>query len=314
MVSFSTLAASAAAFAGAVQAGFYTTYPIGSDAINPGQSIQIKWRPDAQAPDLSKVSSYTLKFMTGGNLVQTTVATIGSFDISQTTVPFTVPNTAPGMYFLMYTANDGSGSSWSTRFSVGGGTSWYPDGVATGQDPSASDKPTSDAPTASDEPTSEQPPASDSPSPSKPGGDIGEPTDISGTDKPSSDGNGASQPPTSDPAPSESGKDNTPTEGGHDSTESNDGQPGNGSSEGASSRTSASSDVPDSSELGSISADSQEPSHASSSSSSSSPESADEDSASEDESSLSNEDTTSGSSAVRILSAAAVVAASVFMM
>ncbi|KAJ2612794.1 hypothetical protein H4S08_002545 [Coemansia sp. RSA 1365] len=136
MVSLIAYAASLLALASAARAGFYTTYPVGSDAINSGQSIQIQWRPNADAPDLSNVKKYTLKFMTGGDLVQTTVATIGTFDVSQTTVPFTVPKTAPGMYFLMYTAEGGSGSSWSTRFSVDGGTSWYPDGVATGKDPS----------------------------------------------------------------------------------------------------------------------------------------------------------------------------------
>ncbi|PIA17591.1 hypothetical protein COEREDRAFT_91675 [Coemansia reversa NRRL 1564] len=138
MVSLTAYAAALLALASAARAGFYTTYPVGGDAINSGQSIQIQWRPNADAPDLSNVQKYTLKFMTGGDLVQTTVATIGTFDVSQTTVPFTVPKTAPGMYFLMYTADGGSGSSWSTRFSVDGGTSWYPDGVATGKDPSES--------------------------------------------------------------------------------------------------------------------------------------------------------------------------------
>ncbi|KAJ2849290.1 hypothetical protein IWW36_002727 [Coemansia brasiliensis] len=315
MVSFSTLAASVLAFTSAAQAGFYTTYPIGSDAIKPGQTIQITWRPDEQAPDLSNVSSYTLKYMTGGNLVQTTVATIGTFDISQTTIPFTVPDTAPGMYFLMYTAGDGSGSSWSTRFSVGGGTSWYPDGVATGRDPSTSDEPSlSDGPTASGEPTSEQPPPSESSS-SRPGGDIGDATDISatGTDKPTSNGNDGSQPPhTNSPTASESGKENNPTDGGEENnTESTNNQPGSGSSEDIASSTSGSNGDSDSSELGNVSGDSEEPSN-----DGNSHESGDEESTSEDKSSLSDEesDTTSGSSAVRMFSAAAVVVASVFLM
>lgn len=137
MVSFTTYAASFVALLGAVNAGFYTTYPVGADAVNPGQAITIKWRPDDQKPNLENVKKYTLKFMTGGNIVQTTVATIGDFDITKTSIPFTIPQTAPGMYFLMYTADNGAGSSWSTRFSVGGGTTWYPEGVATGTDPDA---------------------------------------------------------------------------------------------------------------------------------------------------------------------------------
>ncbi|KAJ1893288.1 hypothetical protein GGH13_008839 [Coemansia sp. S155-1] len=135
MVSLAAYAASLAALLSAVNAGFYTTYPVGADAVKPGQTISIRWRPDASAPDLSTVTKYTLKFMTGGNIVQTTVKTIGEFDIATTTIPFTIPETAPGMYFLMYTASNGVGSSWSTRFSVGGGTTWYPAGVATGVDP-----------------------------------------------------------------------------------------------------------------------------------------------------------------------------------
>ncbi|KAJ2384350.1 hypothetical protein GGI05_005036, partial [Coemansia sp. RSA 2603] len=138
MPSFSTYAVAAMALLSSVQAGFYTTYPVGADNVNPGQTIQITWRSDDQAPVLTNVPSYTLKFMTGGNFVQTTVSTIGTFPITQTTVPFTIPQTAPGMYFLMYTASDGSGSSWSTRFSISGGTTWYPQGVATGMDPGTS--------------------------------------------------------------------------------------------------------------------------------------------------------------------------------
>ncbi|KAJ1646213.1 hypothetical protein LPJ64_002277 [Coemansia asiatica] len=137
MPSFSTYTLAAMALLSSVQAGFYTTYPVGADTVNPGQSIVIKWKPDEQEPILTNVKSYTLKFMTGGNFVQTTVSTIGTFDISKTEIPFTIPNTAPGMYFLMYTA-EGSGSSWSTRFSIGGGTTWYPEGVATGMDPGVS--------------------------------------------------------------------------------------------------------------------------------------------------------------------------------
>ncbi|KAJ2664056.1 hypothetical protein IWW48_001068 [Coemansia sp. RSA 1200] len=138
MVSFSTCVASILALATAVNAGFYTTYPVGADSVNSGQTINITWRPDEQEPLLDGVSGYTLKFMTGGNIVQTTVATIGDFDISKQEISFTIPSTAPGMYFLMYTASNGAGSSWSTRFSVNGGTTWYPDGVATGVDPGAS--------------------------------------------------------------------------------------------------------------------------------------------------------------------------------
>ncbi|KAI8326037.1 hypothetical protein GQ54DRAFT_131718 [Martensiomyces pterosporus] len=135
MVSFISYVAPIMAVLGTVKAGFYTTYPVGADAVNPGQTITIQWKPDTNAPDLTSVKSYTLKFMTGGNLVQTTVQTIGTFDISKTSIPFTIPQTAPGMYFLMYTADNGVGSSWSTRFSISGGTSWYPKGVATGVDP-----------------------------------------------------------------------------------------------------------------------------------------------------------------------------------
>ncbi|KAJ2724642.1 hypothetical protein GGI07_001794 [Coemansia sp. Benny D115] len=138
MPSLSTFAVAAMALLSSVQAGFYTTYPVGADTVQPGQTINIVWKSDEQAPVLTNVPSYTLKFMTGGNMVQTTVSTIGTFPISQTTIPFTIPQTAPGMYFLMYTASDGSGSSWSTRFSVGGGTTWYPEGVATGVDPGTS--------------------------------------------------------------------------------------------------------------------------------------------------------------------------------
>ncbi|KAJ2907873.1 hypothetical protein GGI21_003451, partial [Coemansia aciculifera] len=140
MVSLAAYAASLATLLSAVNAGFYTTYPVGANAVNPGQTINIQWRSDPTvAPDLSTVTKYTLKFMTGGNIVQTTVSTIGVFDITTTTIPFTIPQTAPGMYFLMYTASNGVGSSWSTRFSVGGGTTWYPAGVATGVDPGTSD-------------------------------------------------------------------------------------------------------------------------------------------------------------------------------
>ncbi|KAJ2717262.1 hypothetical protein H4R19_000014 [Coemansia spiralis] len=136
MVSFSAYAAAALAFAGAARAGFYTTYPIGADQISSLQPIQIKWQPSADAPSLVGVTQYTLRLMTGGNLVQTTVATIGTFPVSQTTVSFTIPQTAPGMYFLMYSIDGATGgSSWSTRFSVDKGTTWYPAGVATGRDP-----------------------------------------------------------------------------------------------------------------------------------------------------------------------------------
>jgi len=72
--------------------------------------------------------------MTGGNSVQTTVATIGAFDISQEKLTYSVPQLAPGMYFLMYAPDKGD-HMWSTRFSLNGGDSWYPVGVATGTDP-----------------------------------------------------------------------------------------------------------------------------------------------------------------------------------
>ncbi|KAJ2769476.1 hypothetical protein IWQ56_002539 [Coemansia nantahalensis] len=140
MVSFSAYAAAALAFAGAARAGFYTTYPVGADQISSLQQIQIKWQPNADAPSLVGVTKYTLRLMTGGNFVQTTVATIGTFDISQTTVPFTMPKTAPGMYFLMYSIDSATaGASWSTRFSVDKGTTWYPEGVATGRDPGSTE-------------------------------------------------------------------------------------------------------------------------------------------------------------------------------
>ncbi|KAJ1942780.1 hypothetical protein EC988_006400, partial [Linderina pennispora] len=131
MVSFLSYIAPVMAVLGTVRAGFYTTYPVGADAIKSGQTITITWKPDTADPVLTNVPQYTLKFMTGGNFVQTTVATIGTFDISRQSVTYTIPKTAPGMYFLMYTASTG-GSSWSTRFSIDGGDSWYPEGVATG--------------------------------------------------------------------------------------------------------------------------------------------------------------------------------------
>ncbi|KAJ1667352.1 hypothetical protein IW140_000933 [Coemansia sp. RSA 1813] len=199
MVSFSTCVASFMALAAAVNAGFYTTYPVGADSVNSGQTITIKWNPDEQQPLLDGVKTYTLKFMTGGNIVQTTVATIGDFDISKHDISFTIPTTAPGMYFLMYTADNGAGSSWSTRFSVNGGTTWYPDGVATGVDPGTSS--------------------------SSGGGDIGEPTQITATksETPSSSSK-------SDSAPSSSDEDTTPSHSTSSKTASTPAKPTDDSS------------------------------------------------------------------------------------
>ncbi|KAJ1903100.1 hypothetical protein LPJ81_003243 [Coemansia sp. IMI 209127] len=173
MVSFSTCVASFMALAAAVNAGFYTTYPVGASSVTSGQTITITWTSDDQQPLLSGVSTYTLKFMTGGNIVQTTVATIGDFDISKQQISYTIPTTAAGMYFLMYTADNGAGSSWSTRFSVNGGTTWYPVGVSTGVDPGTSSTSSS--------------------------GDIGEPTQSTntGSETHSSSSNGDSTPSSS---------------------------------------------------------------------------------------------------------------------
>ncbi|KAJ2658409.1 hypothetical protein IW148_004696 [Coemansia sp. RSA 1199] len=320
MVSFSALAASVLAFTSAVHAGFYTTYPIGSDALQAGQNIQITWRTDDQAPDLTNVGSYTLKFMTGGNFVQTTVATIGTFDIAQKTVSFTVPTTAPGMYFLMYTAEGGAGSSWSTRFSIGGGTTWYPEGVATGKD----DDDKSSSPV---EPSSS--PAESSSSSTKSGG-IGEPTDIS-VEKPSSsstsDATDTTKPTdesstgnTSKPAPTDdttSGNSDT-SDNQTDSGDNTDGSsPANTSDGNTDASSPAGSDASDSdgksSELGSESDNEQ----ASDDDSNADDESSDDKkSSSKDKSSSDDEDEDSDSSTgsmSRLLSGAAVLAASIFM-
>ncbi|KAJ2311638.1 hypothetical protein H4S02_006774 [Coemansia sp. RSA 2611] len=307
MVSFSALAASVLAFTSAVHAGFYTTYPVGADAIEAGQTIQITWKADDQAPDLTNVSSYTLKFMTGGNFVQTTVATIGTFDISKTSISFTVPETAPGMYFLMYTAAGDAGSSWSTRFSVGGGTTWYPDGVATGRDPDTSSSASNpgdigDATDITAEPTSsDKPSSSGHESHSSQGGESSKPSDDNnnnggdGKDNQSTPSDG----PTAGPSASSNGNgddNNSPTSpsGGDSSVQSSAGNDGSDDSTGDS-------------ELGSVSDDESSDDKSSSK---------DDDSSSSDESSEEddNEDsTTSAGSVTRILSAAAVVAASIMM-
>ncbi|KAJ2842590.1 hypothetical protein GGI22_007502, partial [Coemansia erecta] len=199
MVSFSTCVASFMALAAAVNAGFYTTYPVGADSVTSGQTITITWTSDNQQPLLDGVSTYTLKFMTGGNIVQTTVATIGDFDISKKQISYTIPNTAAGMYFLMYTADNGAGSSWSTRFSVNGGTTWYPVGVSTGVDPGTSSTSSS--------------------------GNIGEPTQITGTgsEKPTSSSNGNSTPSSS--SAGGNGGDSTPSSPASRNTESSPDQP-----------------------------------------------------------------------------------------
>ncbi|KAJ1966363.1 hypothetical protein GGI12_000143 [Dipsacomyces acuminosporus] len=186
MVSLVSLVAPIMAVLGTVHAGFYTTYPVGADGVNPGQTITIQWKPDSNEPVLNGVKSYTLKFMTGGNIVQTTVQTIGTFDITKTSIPFTIPQTAPGMYFLMYTADNGAGSSWSTRFSVSGGTTWYPKGVATGVDPGTT-------------PTETIVPPSSSASTSKPvtSGGASSSAPSSQPSKPASTTDGASATPTS---------------------------------------------------------------------------------------------------------------------
>ncbi|KAJ2806237.1 hypothetical protein H4R20_001766 [Coemansia guatemalensis] len=301
MVSLSAYAASLLALASAVRAGFYTTYPVGSDAISSGQSIQIQWQPNADAPDLTNVQKYTLKFMTGGNLVQTTVATIGTFDVSQTTVPFTIPQTAPGMYFLMYTADDGSGSSWSTRFSVDGGTSWYPDGVATGEDPSDNSSSSGGGGGIGD-PTSIGEEPSSTPSDTVP-------TDNSSDASTSESGNHGSS--SDDPVPSSTKDDNN-----HNSNDGSDNGNGNGNSNGHGEDTSAKptehSQDGDSKEESSLGSDDGE----SEDDSSNETDSEDTDSSEEDESSedSSDDESSDTSDAARyILSTAAVLLASVFI-
>ncbi|KAJ2271860.1 hypothetical protein GGH14_004810 [Coemansia sp. RSA 370] len=335
MVSFSALAASVLAFTSAVHAGFYTTYPIGSDALQAGQNIQITWRTDDQAPDLTNVGSYTLKFMTGGNFVQTTVATIGTFDVAQKTVSFTVPNTAPGMYFLMYTAEGSAGSSWSTRFSVGGGTTWYPEGVATGKDDddktSSPVEPSSSSvePSSSPAEPSSSPAEQSSSSSTKPGG-IGEATDISAessstsssssdssdTTKPTDDpstGNTSKPAPTDDTTSGNSDTSDNQTDGG-DNTD--DSSPANTSDANTDVSSPAGSDAPDNdSDLGSESDDEQvsdDDRSADDKSSDDKKSSSKEKSSSEDDEEDEDSDSSAGSMS-RLLSGAAVLAASIFM-
>ncbi|KAJ1919924.1 hypothetical protein H4219_001705 [Mycoemilia scoparia] len=147
-----SLLAALSALSSIVAAGYYyPTYPIGADSLTSGQQITITWKPSDDFPAGKPVPAFDLYFMTGGNAVQTTVAKIGTFQGTQFQIPYTVPQTAPGAYFLMFTPTDGSGeTSWSTRFSINGGNDWYPSGVATGRDPSSDETPTD-----SEEPTEE---------------------------------------------------------------------------------------------------------------------------------------------------------------
>src|SRR5690606_19180680 len=101
--------------------------------------ITISWKPADDAPADKPIPDFDLYFMTGGDIVQTRVAKIGTFSPSQREIPYTIPDTAPGKYFIMFVPKDGSsdGNAWTTRFSVNGGSDWYPEGVATGRDPSS---------------------------------------------------------------------------------------------------------------------------------------------------------------------------------
>ncbi|KAJ2552632.1 hypothetical protein EV175_003242 [Coemansia sp. RSA 1933] len=261
------------ALAAAVNAGFYTTYPVGADSVTSGQTITITWTSDDQQPLLDNVSTYTLKFMTGGNMVQTTVATIGDFDISKKSISYTIPTTAAGMYFLMYTADNGAGSSWSTRFSVNGGTTWYPDGVATGVDPGTSTSASSS-------------------------GNIGDPTQITNS---GSDTQPTSSKSDSTPSSSSDGDNSTPTSS---SSNSNHSHSANGSSNSSADSAGASSDDNSSGNAASDDTDSADSSDASDEESSS------EQSESLDNEDTSSDDSkSSGASAVSFISAAAVAAA-----
>ncbi|KAJ1973807.1 hypothetical protein H4R34_004950 [Dimargaris verticillata] len=122
-----TIALAALALAPNVSAYFYTNDPVNTDVMSSGDQYEVLWEAKPEGDELSQLGTdYTVHFKTGGDIDQQLIAVITAepIPISQTNFVFTVPDVAPGLYFLEY--HSGGVVNWSTRFSVNGGTATYP--------------------------------------------------------------------------------------------------------------------------------------------------------------------------------------------
>ncbi|KAJ1970887.1 hypothetical protein H4R35_005594 [Dimargaris xerosporica] len=123
-----TVILAALALASNASAYFYTNDPINTDVMSSGDQYEVVWEAKPEGDELSQLGTdYTVHFKTGGDIDQQLIAVITpeAIPISQTNFVFTVPDVAPGLYFLEY--HSGGVVNWSTRFSVNGGTATYPE-------------------------------------------------------------------------------------------------------------------------------------------------------------------------------------------
>ncbi|CAG8582110.1 6033_t:CDS:10 [Ambispora leptoticha] len=76
-------------------ATLFPTSPDGNSIFKPGDQIEITWKDDPRAPSLSTLGSIKVDFMTGGDLQQIMLSTIGTVPGADGKITFTIPTVEP---------------------------------------------------------------------------------------------------------------------------------------------------------------------------------------------------------------------------
>ncbi|CAH1759725.1 520_t:CDS:2 [Entrophospora sp. SA101] len=105
--------------ANVINAGIFPTEPIGKTVYVPKSKVTIKWKEDGNvAPPLKDLKTVTVSFMTGGDLNQVKLDTIGAVAATAKKINWIVPEVDPigQWYFLKFSS--GGNTFYTTRFTI----------------------------------------------------------------------------------------------------------------------------------------------------------------------------------------------------
>ncbi|KAN0094535.1 hypothetical protein V8E55_002822 [Tylopilus felleus] len=128
MYAFAVLASFALLLAPTVHAGVYFTSPVQSTTCTAGQSCQVAWVDDGQAPLLSSIGNCQAALYTGEMVL---VQSLQSVDVSTTSSFSFTPDPAAGpngQYYVVFTSTSISYQAWSGSFTLTGMTGTTPGG------------------------------------------------------------------------------------------------------------------------------------------------------------------------------------------
>ncbi|RKP24148.1 Ser-Thr-rich glycosyl-phosphatidyl-inositol-anchored membrane family-domain-containing protein [Syncephalis pseudoplumigaleata] len=137
-------------------ANFSPTFPISNSVWPAGSEQTITWQDNGAAPHINSINSFKLELQTGTDTKQVTLAVVGTnLKGSDGSVKFTIPaDIGPSgkVYFFRFTPTNGD-ISWTTRFTLTGGTGTFPPTVELPPGSSVSTAPGSRTSSSSSSPT-----------------------------------------------------------------------------------------------------------------------------------------------------------------